>query len=62
MNAVLNAAANVSKYYSEKADEAEIRILAFMARENTLDAMTATRSKSCPWLRMRPERRPAQKH
>lgn len=31
MNAVLNVAANVSKYYSDKGDEAEIQIVAFNA-------------------------------
>lgn len=31
MNAVLNVAANVSKYYSEKGDEVEIQIVAFNA-------------------------------
>ena len=31
MNAVLNVAANVSKYYSNKGDEIEIRIVAFNA-------------------------------
>jgi intracellular sulfur oxidation DsrE/DsrF family protein len=40
MNAVLNVAANVSKYYSDKGDEVEIRIVAFnaglhMLREDT---------------------------
>jgi uncharacterized protein len=31
MNAVLNVAANVSKYYSEKGEEVEIQIVAFNA-------------------------------
>jgi intracellular sulfur oxidation DsrE/DsrF family protein len=31
MNAVLNVAANVSKYYSDKGEEAEIEIIAFNA-------------------------------
>ena len=31
MNAVLNVAANVSKYYSDKGEEAEIQIIAFNA-------------------------------
>jgi uncharacterized protein len=31
MNAVLNVAANVSKYYSDKGDEVEIQIVAFNA-------------------------------
>jgi|SRR5579875_864918 len=31
MNAVLNVAANVSRYYSEKGDEVEIQIVAFNA-------------------------------
>jgi hypothetical protein len=31
MNAVLNVAANVSKYYSDKGDEVEIEIVAFNA-------------------------------
>ena len=40
MNAVLNVAANVSKYYSDKGDEVEIQIVAFnaglhMLREDT---------------------------
>jgi hypothetical protein len=40
MNAVLNVAANVSKYYSDKGDEIEIEIVAFnaglhMLREDT---------------------------
>src|SRR4029077_12757962 len=40
MNAVLNVAANVSKYYSDKAEEVEIQIVAFnaglhMLREDT---------------------------
>jgi intracellular sulfur oxidation DsrE/DsrF family protein len=36
MNAVLNVAANVSKYYSDKGDEAEIQIVAFNAGLNML--------------------------
>ena len=40
MNAVLNVAANVSKYYSDKAEDVEIQIVAFnaglhMLREDT---------------------------
>ena len=31
MNAVLNVAANVSKYYSDKGEEADIQIVAFNA-------------------------------
>ncbi len=31
MNAVLNVAANVSKYYSDKGDEVEVQIVAFNA-------------------------------
>ncbi len=31
MNAVLNVAANVSKYYSDKGDEVDIQIVAFNA-------------------------------
>jgi intracellular sulfur oxidation DsrE/DsrF family protein len=38
MNAVLNVAANVSKYYSEKGEEAEIQIIAFNAGLNLLRA------------------------
>ncbi|HVZ53480.1 MAG TPA: hypothetical protein VG986_16055 [Pseudolabrys sp.] len=38
MNAVLNVAANVSRYYSEKGDEVEIRIVAFNAGLNMLRA------------------------
>ena len=78
MNAVLNVAANVSKYYSDKGDEVEIQIVAFnaglnmlrqdkspvlerlksfkqgmpnvafMACENTLEAMTRTEGKEPP--------------
>jgi len=78
MNAVLNVAANVSKYYSDKGDEIEIQIVAFnaglnmlrqdkspvldrlksfkqgmpnvafMACENTLDAMTRVEGKEPP--------------
>jgi uncharacterized protein len=36
MNAVLNVAANVSRYYSDKGDEVEIRIVAFNAGLNML--------------------------
>ena len=36
MNAVLNVAANVSKYYSDKGEEAEIEIVAFNAGLNML--------------------------
>lgn len=36
MNAVLNVAANVSKYYSEKGEEVEIEIVAFNAGLNML--------------------------
>ena len=36
MNAVLNVAANVSKYYSDQGDEAEIQIVAFNAGLNML--------------------------
>ena len=36
MNAVLNVAANVSKYYSDKGDEVEIEIVAFNAGLNML--------------------------
>ena len=36
MNAVLNVAANVSKYYSEKGDEVDIQIIAFNAGLNML--------------------------
>jgi hypothetical protein len=36
MNAVLNVAANVSKYYSDKGDEVEIQIIAFNAGLNML--------------------------
>ena len=38
MNAVLNVAANVSKYYSDKGDEVEIEIVAFNAGLNMLRA------------------------
>lgn len=78
MNAVLNVAANVSKYYSDKGDEVEIQIVAFnaglnmlrldkspvltrlksfkqgmpnvafMACQNTLDAMTRNEGKEPP--------------
>lgn len=36
MNAVLNVAANVSKYYSDKGDEIDIQIVAFNAGLNML--------------------------
>jgi intracellular sulfur oxidation DsrE/DsrF family protein len=36
MNAVLNVAANVSKYYSDKGEEVEIEIIAFNAGLNML--------------------------
>jgi uncharacterized protein len=36
MNAVLNVASNVSKYYSDKGDEVEIQIVAFNAGLNML--------------------------
>ncbi len=36
MNAVLNVAANVSKFYSDKGDEVEIQIVAFNAGLNML--------------------------
>jgi len=78
MNAVLNVAANVSKYYADKGDEVEIQIVAFnaglnmlrqdkspvldrlksfkqgmpnvafMACENTLEAMTRAEGKEPP--------------
>jgi intracellular sulfur oxidation DsrE/DsrF family protein len=78
MNAVLNVAANVSKYYSDKGDEVDIQIVAFnaglnmlrqdkspvlsrlksfkqgmpnvafMACENTLEAMTRNEGKEPP--------------
>jgi intracellular sulfur oxidation DsrE/DsrF family protein len=38
MNAVLNVAANVSRYYSDKGEEVEIRIVAFNAGLNMLRA------------------------
>jgi uncharacterized protein len=38
MNAVLNVATNVSKYYSDKGDEVEIQIVAFNAGLNMLRA------------------------
>jgi hypothetical protein len=38
MNAVLNVAANVSKYYSDKGDEVEIEVVAFNAGLNMLRA------------------------
>jgi len=49
MNAVLNVAANVSRYYSEKGEEVDIRIVAFNAGLNMLLAdrtPVATRLKS----------------
>ena len=36
MNAVLNVAANVSKYYSDKGEEVEIQVVAFNAGLNML--------------------------
>ena len=36
MNAVLNVAANVSKYYSDKGEEVDIQIVAFNAGHNML--------------------------
>ncbi len=78
MNAVLNVAANVSKYYSDKGEEVDVEIVAFnaglhmlrddtspvkprlksfkqgmpnvafMACENTLDAMARTEGKEPP--------------
>jgi hypothetical protein len=41
MNAVLNVAANVSSYYSEKGDEVEIQIVAFNAGLHMLRADTS---------------------
>src|SRR5471030_2730750 len=41
MNAVLNVAANVSKYYSDKGDEIEIQIVAFNAGLHMLRADTS---------------------
>lgn len=49
MNAVLNVAANVSRYYSDKGEEIEIRVVAFNAGLNMLLAdrtPVATRLKS----------------
>lgn len=49
MNAVLNVAANVSRYYSDKGEDVEIRIVAFNAGLNMLLAdrtPVATRLKS----------------
>jgi len=49
MNAVLNVAANVSRYYSDKGEEVEIRVVAFNAGLNMLLAdrtPVATRLKS----------------
>jgi intracellular sulfur oxidation DsrE/DsrF family protein len=41
MNAALNVAANVSKYYSAKGEEVEIQIVAFNAGVNMLRADTS---------------------
>jgi len=41
MNAVLNVAANVSKYYTDKGDEIEIQIVAFNAGLHMLRADTS---------------------
>jgi len=41
MNAVLNVAANVSKYYSDKGDEVEIQIVAFNAGLHMLRSDTS---------------------
>ena len=41
MNAVLNVAANVSKYYSDKGEEVEIQIVAFNAGLHMLRADTS---------------------
>ena len=41
MNAVLNVAANVSKYYSDKGDEVDIEIVAFNAGLHMLRADTS---------------------
>ena len=41
MNAVLNVAANVSRYYSEKGEDVEIQIVAFNAGLNMLLADTS---------------------
>src|SRR5215212_6746048 len=55
MNAVLNVAANVSKYYSDKGEEVEIQIVAFnaglhMLREDTspVKPRLASFAKSMP--------------
>jgi intracellular sulfur oxidation DsrE/DsrF family protein len=55
MNAVLNVAANVSKYYSDKGEEVEIQIVAFnaglhMLREDTspVKPRVSSFSKSMP--------------
>src|SRR5881392_2144714 len=55
MNAVLNIAANVSKYYSDKGEEVEIQIVAFnaglhMLREDTspVKARLASFTKGMP--------------
>ena len=49
MNAVLNVAANVSKYYSDKGDEIEIQVVAFnaglhMLRDDTSPVMPRLKS------------------
>jgi len=41
MNAVLNVAANVSKYYSDKGDEVEIQVVAFNAGLHMLRSDTS---------------------
>ena len=41
MNAVLNVAANVSKYYSDKGEEVEIQIVAFNAGLHMLRSDTS---------------------
>jgi len=55
MNAVLNVAANVSKYYSDKGEEVEIQVVAFnaglhMLREDTspVKPRIASLAKSIP--------------
>ncbi len=55
MNAVLNVAANVSKYYSDKGDEVEIQIVAFnaglhMLRDDTSPVKLRLKSfnQACP--------------
>src|SRR2546430_13922981 len=52
MNAVLNVAANVSKYYSDKGEEVEIQIVAFnaglhMLREDTSPVKPQIGRASC---------------